>query len=152
MQMVKEEINDKGKSNYMIMQKIKNMMKKENGEEEDFEKEKDKEIERLKSSIIDLQKQAIDLENTLYKGREKRKKLLEVIQGKNKQQVFNGENIKILFNAIDKQEQDVLLNSNLIKSKEIIIKDYKNKENGKFLVPHYSLPLECRYKSIEKND
>lgn len=151
MSILQEKINDGSLSRTMKLKKYKIMKKyMENGGNEDEEREKDEEIFRLKSLIENLQNQVKDLQKNLKKDKDNKKELLEALKNKGKQQRFNNDNINLLFKTIEKQEEDGLLNFNLIKSKNIIIKNMKDRCNGMLNIPHYSLPKNIRNKSAYK--
>ena len=151
MSILQEKINDSSLSRTMKLKKYK-MMKKfmENERNEDEEREKNEEIYRLKCLIEDLQNQVKDLNKNLKKDKEAKKELLEAIKNKGRQQRFNRDNINLLFKTIEKQEEDGLINFSLIKSKNMIIKNLKDKANGMYNIPHYSLPKNIRVNSAQK--
>ena len=146
MAILQEKINDNSLSNTMKMRKYNQIKKiaKNVNEEDDNEREKDEEIIRLKNLIEDLQKQANDLENNLKREKGKKRELLDAIKYKGRLHRFNNDNINILFKTIEKQEQDDILNYNLVKSKNIIIKNMKDKLSGINKEPHYSLPRNIK--------
>ena len=151
MSILQEKINDSSLSRTMKLKKYK-MMKKfmENGINKDDEREKDEEIYRLKSLIEDLQNQVKDLQKDLKKDKDNKKELLESLKNKGRQHRFNNDNINLLFKTIEKQEEEGLINFNLIKSKNMIIKNMKDRYNGVNNIPHYSLPKNIRINSTEK--
>jgi len=151
MSILQEKINDSSLSRTMKLKKYK-MMKKfmENERNEDEEREKNEEIYRLKCLIEDLQNQVKDLNKNLKKDKETKKELLEAIKNKGRQQRFNKDNINLLFKTIEKQEEDGLINFSLIKSKNMIIKNLKDKANDMYNIPHYSLPKNIRVNSAQK--
>ena len=97
-----------------------------------------------------MQNQFSDLQKSYKKDKESKKVLLENIKFKGRQQKFNNDNINLLFKTIEKQEQDELINYNLIKSKNIIIKNMKDRANGNSIIPHYNLPKNIRINSAQK--
>ena len=149
---LQEKINDSSLSSTMKMKKylkMKNYMNNMN-EEDDNEKQKDEEIIRLKSLIEDLQNQVNNLQNNLKRDKENKKELMGTIKFKSRQHKFNNDNINLLFKTIEQQEQDGMMNYNLLKSKNLIIKDLKERISGKYNIPHYSLPKNIRINSAQK--
>ena len=75
---------------------------------------------------------------------------MDTIKLKKKQEKFNEDNINILFDTIEKQQKDGLIDLNLIKSKNSIIKSLKEKEDGINNIPHYCLPKNIKKKNTNK--
>ena len=150
---LEEKINDSSLSRTQKIKKYKKMKQymKEGGVNEDEERKKDEEIIRLKSMIEELQNEYSNLQKNYKKERENKTKLLEDLKLKGKQYRFNNDNINILFKTIEKQQKDKLLHCHLIKSKNLIIKDLKEKVSGAYKIPHYSLPKNIRINSAQKN-
>ena len=149
---LEEKINDNGLSHSMKMKKYNQKKKLGNRyfDDIDDENQKDEEIKKLKYTILDLQNQVLDLEKNLNKNRENKRELLDTIKLKKKQEKFNEDNINILFDTIEKQQKDGLIDLNLIKSKNSIIKSLKEKEDGINNIPHYCLPKNIKIKHINK--
>ena len=63
---------------------------------------------------------------------------------------FNNNNISLLYQTIEKQKEDEILNNNLLKAKNIIIKNMNNRANGVIFEPHYILPKNVRINSAQK--
>jgi hypothetical protein len=139
---LQEKINDSSLSNTMKMKRNIQLKKTMKGVDEidGNEQEKDDEIIRLKNIIEDLQRQSNDLEKNLKRDKEKKRELMETIKYKDRLHRFNNDNINLLFKTIERQEEYNKMNYNLVKSKNIIIKDMKDKISGINNVPHYSLP------------
>ena len=150
---LEEKINDSSLSRTQKIKKYKKMKQymKEGGVNEDEERKKDEEIIRLKSMIEELQNEYSNLQKNYKKERENKTKLLEDLKLKGKQYRFNNDNINVLFKTIEKQQKDKLLHCHLIKSKNLIIKDLKEKVSGAYKIPHYSLPKNIRINSAQKN-
>ena len=146
---LQEKINDSSLSNTMKMKRNIQLKKTFKGvdEIEDNEQEKDDEIIRLKNIIEDLQRQSNDLEKNLKKDKEKKRELMETLKYKDRLHRFNNDNINLLFKTIERQEEYNKMNYNLVKSKNIIIKDMKDKISGINNVPHYSLPKNIKSNS-----
>lgn len=149
---LEEKINDNGLSHSMKMKKYNQKKKLGNRyfDDIDDENQKDEEIKKLKYIILDLQNQVLDLEKNLNKNRENKRELLDTIKLKKKQEKFNEDNINILFDTIEKQQKDGLIDLNLIKSKNSIIKSLKEKEDGINNIPHYCLPKNIKIKHTNK--
>ena len=151
MSILQEKISDSSLSKTQKLKKYRKMRQfMKEGVDEDEERKKDEEIIRLKSLIEELQHEYSNLQKTYKKDKENKKELLDAIKNKGKQYRFNNDNINLLFKTIEKQEQDGLLNYNLIKSKNIIIKDLKERSSGILNIPHYSLPKNIRINSAQK--
>ena len=150
MAILQEQINDNSLSPAMKLKKYRKMKLKEEGVSEDEERKKDEEILRLKAFISDLKKQESELQKDLKEGIKKKRELLGEIKNKRKQHKYNDDNLNLLFNTIDQQEKDALFNYNLIKSKNIIIKNMKDRIAGRNNDPHYSLPKNIRINSAQK--
>ena len=151
MSILQEKISDSSLSKTQKLKKYKKMRQfMKEGVDEDEERKKDEEIIRLKSLIEELQHEYSNLQKSYKKNKENKKELLDAIKNKGKQYRFNNDNINLLFKTIEKQEQDGLLNYNLIKSKNIIIKDLKERSSDIFNIPHYSLPKNIRINSAQK--
>jgi len=151
MSILQEKISDSSLSKTQKLKKYRKMRQfMKEGVDEDEERKKDEEIIRLKSLIEELQHEYSNLQKTYKKDKENKKELLDAIKNKGKQYRFNNDNINLLFKTIEKQEQDGLLNYNLIKSKNIIIKDLKERSSGIINIPHYSLPKNIRINSAQK--
>ena len=150
---LEEKINDSSLSRTQKIKKYKKMKQymKEGGVNEDEERKKDEEIIRLKSMIEELQNEYSNLQKNYKKERENKTELLEALKLKGKQYRFNNDNINVLFKTIEKQQKDKLLHCHLIKSKNLIIKDLKEKVSGAYKIPHYSLPKNIRINSAQKN-
>ena len=88
---------------------------------------------------------------SLKQGKQDKNKLIEEIKIKNRKKKFNIDNINLLHKTIEQQKEDESLNYNLLKSKNMIIKDMNNRANGFVLVPHYSLPKNIRINSAKKS-
>ena len=148
---LEDKINFSKLTNTMKAQKIKEMVKSEKNEENYKNiKKKNDEIENLKNTIKQLQKELNNLQNELKKGKENKKKLIEEIKFKNRKKKFNNNNISLLYQAIEKQKEDEILNNNLLKAKNIIIKNMNNRANGVIFEPHYFLPKNVRINSAQK--
>lgn len=148
---LEEKINDSSLSRTQKIKKYKKM--KQNSKEgvsEDEEMKKDEEIIRLKSLVENLQNEYSNLQKNYKKEKENKTELLNALKMKGKQYRFNNDNINLLFKTIEKQHQDEVLNFNLIKSKNLIIKDLKDKVSGVYNIPHYSLPKNVRINSAQK--
>ena len=76
------------------------------------------------------------------------KKLNLKIEKKNLRHLTN--NISLLYQTIEKQKEDEILNNNLLKAKNIIIKNMNNRANGVIFEPHYILPKNVRINSAQK--
>ena len=148
MSILEEKINDSSLSRTQKLKKYKK--KKKEGANEDEEREKDDEIIRLKSLIEDLQNEYSNLQKNYKKEKENKNELLNALKVKGKQYRFNNDNINLLFKTIEKQQQDETLNYNIIKSKNLIIKDLKDKASGVCNNRHYSLPKTIRINSAQK--
>ena len=148
---LEEKINDSSLSRTQKLKKYKKM--KQNSKEgvsEDEEMKKDEEIIRLKSLVENLQNEYSNLQKNYKKEKENKTELLNALKTKGKQYRFNNDNINLLFKTIEKQQQDEVLNFNLIKSKNLIIKELKDKVSGVYNIPHYSLPKNVRINSAQK--
>lgn len=144
---LQEKINDSGLSRSMKMKKYFNKGYYKAGESGD---EKDEEIKKLKYEIYDLQNQVTSLQKNLNKKKEIKTELLGSLKNMGKQEQVNKDNINLLFNTIEKQQRDGIIDYKLIKSKNLIIKELKNKIEGINNVPHYILPKNIRIKSSQK--
>lgn len=147
---LQEKINDSSLSRTMKLKKYRKMKLMEKWGNEDEERKKDEEIIRLKALINDLQNQVSGIQKDLKNDRNKKRELLEELKNKRKQIRFNDDNINLLFNTIEQQEKDVVFNYNLIKSKNIIIKNMRDRIAGINNNPHYSLPKNIRINSAQK--
>ena len=149
---LQEKINDSSLKHSMKFKRYKNnkVFIKDGEDDEDRERKKDEEIIRLKKVIENLQNQFSDLQKSYKKDKESKTLLLENIKFQGRQQQFNNDNINLLFKTIETPEQDELINYNLIKSKNIIIKNMKDKANGNSIIPHYNLPKNIRINSAQK--
>ena len=148
---LQEKINDSSLSKTQKLKKYKKMREyMKEGVDKDEERKKDEEIIKLKAMIEDLQNEYSNLQKSFKKDKENKRELLDVLKNKGRLFRFNNENINLLFKTIEKQERDESLNYNLIKSKNIIIKDLKERANGIINVPHYSLPKNIRTNSAQK--
>ena len=72
---------------------------------------------------------------------------METLKYKDRLHRFNNDNINLLFKTIERQEEYNKMNYNLVKSKNIIIKNMKDEISGINNVPHYSLPKNIRNNS-----
>ena len=113
--------------------------------------QKNEEIEKLKDNIKELQNEIDNLQKELKKGKEDKKKLMDEIKLIERKKKFNNDNINILHKTLDKQKEDDEINYNLVKSKNMIIKNMNNRANGFFIVPHYCLPKNIRINSAQKS-
>ena len=112
---------------------------------------KNEEIQKLKNKIKDLQKEVDELEKERKKGNVEKKKLMDQIKLKGRKKKFNNDNINLLYKTIEKQNEDESINTNLVRSKNLIIKNMNNRANGFFIMPHYSLPKNIRINSAQKS-
>ena len=112
---------------------------------------KNEEIQKLKNIIKDLQKEVEELEKERKKGNVEKKKLMDQIKLKGRKKKFNNDNINLLYKTIEKQNEDESINTNLVRSKNLIIKNMNNRANGFFIMPHYSLPKNIRINSAQKS-
>ena len=149
---LEDKINFSKLSHTMRAQRYEEMAKSQINEE-DLEKikKKNEEIECLKITIKELQKEVINLQKDLKKGKEEKKKLIEEIKFKERKKKFNNDNINLLFQTLEKQKEDEILNNNLFKANNIIIKNLNNRVNGVYVEPHYNLPKNIRINSAHKS-
>ena len=149
---LEEKLNYSKLTHTMKIQKYKEMTKLEKtGQNYEQLMEKSLEIEKLKDTIKDLQVEVDNLQKNLKQGKQNKNKLIEEIKLKNRKKKFNIDNINLLHKTIEQQKEDESLNYNLLKSKNMIIKDMNNRANGFVLVPHYSLPKNIRINSAKKS-
>lgn len=149
---LEEKLNYSKLTHTMKIQKYKEMTKLEKtGQNYEQLMEKSLEIEKLKDTIKDLQVEVDNLQKDLKQGKQDKNKLIEEIKLKNRKKKFNIDNINLLHKTIEQQKEDESLNYNLLKSKNMIIKDMNNRANGFVLVPHYSLPKNIRINSAKKS-
>ena len=148
---LEEKINYSKLSHTMKVEKYKEMTKLEKTEE-NYENlmKKNEEIEKLKNTIKELQNEVNNLQKELKKGKEDKKKLMDEIKLKERKKKFNNDNINLLHKTIEKQKEDETINNNLVRSKNMIIKNMNNRANGFYIVPHYSLPKNIRINSAQK--
>ena len=144
---LQEKINDSGLSRSMKIKKYLNNGYYKPVEGDD---EKDVEIKKLKFVIHDLQNQVIGLQKDLNKKKEIKTELLGTLKNMGRQERVNKDNINLLFKTIEKQQRDGIIDYKLIKSKNCIIKELKNKIEGINNVPHYLLPKNIRISSSQK--
>lgn len=144
---LQEKINDSGLSRSMKIKKYLNNGYYKSAEGDD---EKDEEIKRLKYTILDLQNQVSGLQKDLKKKKEVKTELLGALKNMRKQEMVNKDNINLLFKTVEKQQRDGIIDYKLIKSKNFIIKELKNKIEGINQVPHYILPKNIRISSSQK--
>lgn len=149
---LEEKLNYSKLTQTIKIQKYKEMTKFEKTSQ-NYEQlmEKSLEIEKLKDIIKDLQIEVDNLQKDLKQGKQDKNKLIEEIKLKNRKKKFNIDNINLLHKTIEQQKEDEYLNFNLLKSKNMIIKDMNNRANGFVLVPHYSLPKNIRINSAKKS-
>ena len=144
---LQEKINDSGLSRSMKIKKYLNNGYYKSVEGDD---EKDEEIQKLKYTILDLQNQVSNLQKVLKKKQEVKTELLGTLKNMGKQEKANKDNINLLFKTVEKQQRDGIIDYKLIKSKNFIIKELKNKIEGISKVPHYILPKNIRISSSQK--
>jgi hypothetical protein len=144
---LQEKINDSGLSRSM---KIKKYLKNGYYKSVEGDDEKDEEIQKLKYTILDLQNQVSNLQKVLKKKQEVKTELLGTLKNMGKQEKANKDNINLLFKTVEKQQRDGIIDYKLIKSKNFIIKELKNKIEGISKVPHYILPKNIRISSSQK--
>jgi hypothetical protein len=144
---LQEKINDSGLSRSMKIKKYLNNGYYKVVEGDD---EKDTEIKKLKFVIHDLQNQVIGLQKDLNKKKEIKTELLGTLKNMGRQERVNKDSINLLFKTIEKQQRDGIIDYKLIKSKNCIIKELKNKIEGINNVPHYLLPKNIRINSSQK--
>ena len=144
---LQEKINDSGLSRSM---KIKKYLKNGYYNSVEGDDKKDEEIQKLKYTILDLQNQVSNLQKVLKKKQEVKTELLGTLKNMGKQEKANKDNINLLFKTVEKQQRDGIIDYKLIKSKNFIIKELKNKIEGINKVPHYILPKNIRISSSQK--
>jgi len=144
---LQEKISESSLSKTMRMKKFR---KVKVGEDEDEEAQKDDELMRLKCLVDGLQGEIKNLEKNLKKDREKKREIMEQIKNKRKENKFNNDNMKLLMNTIERQEEYGAINFSLVHSKNMIIKNLKERIMGTYNVPHYCLPKNTRINSAQK--
>ena len=149
---LEEKLNYSKLTNTMKLERYRELAKF-NKTSENLENlmKKNAEIEKLKDTIKELQNEVNNLQNELKKGREEKKKLMDEIKLKERKKKFHNDNLSLLHKTLEKQKEDELINYNLVKSKNMIIKNLNNRANGFFNVPHYSLPKNIRINSAQKS-
>ena len=91
------------------------------------------------------------MQKDLKKGKEEKKKLIEEIKFKERKKKFNNDNINLLYKTIDQYNEDEHFNRNILKAKNLIIKNMYDRANGNVKIPHYSLPKNIRINSAQKS-
>ena len=81
----------------------------------------------------------------------KKEKLLSEIKLKERKKKFNNDNINLLYKTIDQYNEDEHFNRNILKAKNLIIKNMYDRANGNVKIPHYSLPKNIRINSAQKS-
>ena len=128
-------------------------MKLENNNDTKYENlmKKNGEIFILKNTIKELQLEADNLQKELRNEQKNKEKLLSEIKLKERKKKFNNDNINLLYKTIDQYNEDEHFNRNILKAKNLIIKNMYDRANGNVKIPHYSLPKNIRINSAQKS-
>ena len=148
---LEEKLNDSKLTHTMKLEKFKERQKLEQTlQKMEILQQKNDEISKIKNNISELQKEADNLEKELKKGREEKNKLIKEIKAKKRKEKFNNDNLYLLYKTLEKQKEEDKINFNLMKSKNMIIKNMNDRANGFLVIPHYSLPKNIRINSATK--
>ena len=148
---LEEKLNDSKLTHTMKLEKFKERQKLEQTlQKMEILQQKNDEISKIKNNISELQKEADNLEKELKKGREEKNKLIKEIKAKKRKEKFNNDNLNLLYKTLEKQKEEDKINFNLMKSKNMIIKNMNDRANGFLIIPHYSLQKNIRINSATK--
>ena len=150
---LEERINYSNLSHTDKLKKYQEKIKLENTTGTNYENlmKKNGEIFLLKNTIKELQLEADNLQKELKKVQKDKEKLISGIRLKERKNKFNNDNINILNKTIDQYNKDEHFNSNILKTKNLIIKNMYDRANGNLNIPHYSLPKNIRINSAQKS-
>ena len=98
-----------------------------------------------------MQLEVDNLQKEQKKGLKDKDKLISEIKLKERKKKFNNDNIHLLYKTIDQQNEDEHFNRNILKAKNLIIKNMYDRANGNVIMPHYSLPKNIRNNSAQKS-
>ena len=150
---LEERISYSNLSHTEKLKKYQEKMKLENNNDTKYENlmKKNGEIFILKNTIKELQLEADNLQKELRNGQKNKEKLLSEIKLKERKKKFNNDNINLLYKTIDQYNEDEHFNRNILKAKNLIIKNMYDRANGNVKIPHYSLPKNIRINSAQKS-
>ena len=150
---LEEKINYSKLSHTDKLKKYKEKMQLENKNDTHYENivKKNGEIFILKNTIKELQLEVDNLQKEQKKGLKDKDKLISEIKLKERKKKFNNDNIHLLYKTIDQQNEDEHFNRNILKAKNLIIKNMYDRANGNVIMPHYSLPKNIRNNSAQKS-
>ena len=150
---LEERINYSNLSHTEKFKKYQEKMKLENTNDTKYENlmKKNGEIFILKNTIKELQLEADNLQKELKNGQKDKEKLISEIKLKERKKKFNNDNINLLYKTIDQYNEDEHFNRNILKAKNLIIKNMYERANGNVIIPHYSLPKNIRINSAQKS-
>ena len=150
---LEERINYSNLSHTDKLKKYQEKMKLENTNDTKYENlmKKNGEIFILKNTIKELQLEVDNLQKELKNGQKDKEKIISEIKLKERKKKFNNDNINLLYKTIDQYNEDEHFNRNILKSKNLIIKNMYDRANGNVNIPHYSLPKNIRINSAQKS-